>query len=481
MTHLSPDQMSALADGALDPRARDEAERHLAGCPACRGAVAELRATDASLAPALAHDPGPAYFESFAARVEDRLRAGGLRGAQHRIQRQGGLAGWFRSPRRLATVTALATVVLAAGVVMWSRNEIGVPAVRQREMTTSRNEEAVPAPTTPPPVAVNQAPSPGPGATAQQVAPQKSVATTGGGAPATGSVPSATSPTAAAPQQVLARREAGATAGHMMEVRRDPVTGEDVPVQRGVTLPPAQAPQPSTEVGMLKRRAQPMGLAASGAEQAQDAGGARVCGTVRDNSGRGVANAQVNIAGTSRGATTDRSGAFCLDLPGATATLNVMAVGFQSKSTVVHAGSPMSVTLEAVPVLNTAKNLALRAGEVGVQSGEVASAFENLAAYPRSVARNAVRLTAVADKLHAAGGYDQAAAEWERLIPFVQGGPLEEEVRWQTASARVHAAQAGSTPHRDRAAVDALVAYIAKASPGPRHEEAQKWLDQLKR
>src|SRR5262245_39734704 len=117
MDHLSPNELSAALDGALEGAARARVEGHLAECETCRDALAALAALDRSLRPVLEHDPGDAYFETFPARVEDRIRAAGLRGAQSRLGGEGWL-GWLSSPRSLAWVGAVAAVVGGAGIVM---------------------------------------------------------------------------------------------------------------------------------------------------------------------------------------------------------------------------------------------------------------------------------------------------------------------------------------------------------------------------
>ncbi|HEY6194157.1 MAG TPA: zf-HC2 domain-containing protein, partial [Candidatus Eisenbacteria bacterium] len=69
MTHLNDDQLSALHDGALAPAERAASEAHVADCEACRARLAELASLDEALGSALAHDPGEAYFATFADRV----------------------------------------------------------------------------------------------------------------------------------------------------------------------------------------------------------------------------------------------------------------------------------------------------------------------------------------------------------------------------------------------------------------------------
>jgi len=64
------EELTALLDGALPPARRDELERHLAGCAACRAERDGLRAGIAALA-AVPPPPGPS--PSFGARLEARL------------------------------------------------------------------------------------------------------------------------------------------------------------------------------------------------------------------------------------------------------------------------------------------------------------------------------------------------------------------------------------------------------------------------
>src|SRR5439155_15032308 len=143
MTHLDPQTLSAMLDAALEGAARARAERHLAECASCRDRLAALAAQEAGLRPVLRHDPGAAYFETFAARVEDRIRAAGLSGAQSRLGSQGWL-GWLSSPRRLASFGAIAAVVVGAAIVMVTSGPQRYPlenpelATRARQAAPSR-------------------------------------------------------------------------------------------------------------------------------------------------------------------------------------------------------------------------------------------------------------------------------------------------------------------------------------------------------
>ena len=156
MTHLSTTQLSAHLDHALGGRAAEEAERHLAACESCRMALAALAAQDEALQPALTHVPDEAYFERFPARVEDRLRAAGLAGAQSRGPGFG--LGNLFSPRGLAWAGAAATVVVGAGLALMTMREVRPPELRDREIPRGLPERvAPPAPGAPRP---NEAPAP---------------------------------------------------------------------------------------------------------------------------------------------------------------------------------------------------------------------------------------------------------------------------------------------------------------------------------
>ena len=114
--HLTEKELSALVDGALEGRDLEHAEAHLSRCAACRDWLAALSAQEEALQRVLAHDPGEAYFEGFADRVGNRIRAQGLAGAQQRgaAERPRPGSAWG-APRSLAWLGAVATVVVGVG------------------------------------------------------------------------------------------------------------------------------------------------------------------------------------------------------------------------------------------------------------------------------------------------------------------------------------------------------------------------------
>ncbi len=285
MKHMTSEELSAHLDRALTGRAAGEAERHLAACEECRRALAALAAQDASLRPALTHDPGEAYFERFAGRVEDRLRAAGLAGAQARGHGFD-LGRFIRSPRALAWAGAAAVVVVGAGLALMTGREVRPPDLRDRdlagraqqvapggakqmeaippaEMTTreaappsamagrERSAAAMPKEGAAAPQSQDERAAPGaPVADEERVEPDR---TNRPAAPATattgGRVDRLTAPPAATP---LAPGRA--SPGRAVQVRRNEV-GEDVPVRRPGESRPAPPPSPAA-TGAAKRTGQ---------------------------------------------------------------------------------------------------------------------------------------------------------------------------------------------------------------------------------
>ena len=108
-------------------------------------------------------------------------------------------------------------------------------------------------------------------------------------------------------------------------------------------------------------------------------------------------------------------------------------------------------------------------------------AFDGLPAQPRALAKNAQRLTVIAEKVGLAPAWDSAAAEWERVIEGVQGGPLESETRFQVARARFMAWQRAASEKRGAQATQALRTFLEHAPQGAERDSAQAWLTRLKK
>jgi len=132
--HLSTEQLSAYLDHALTGRAAEEAERHLPRATPVAKRWRRWRRRTPRCGPALTHDPGEAYFESFPARVEARLRASGLAGAQTRGTGFD-LGRFLASPRALAWAGAVAVVVVGAGLALMTGREVRPPDLRDRDLS----------------------------------------------------------------------------------------------------------------------------------------------------------------------------------------------------------------------------------------------------------------------------------------------------------------------------------------------------------
>jgi hypothetical protein len=111
----------------------------------------------------------------------------------------------------------------------------------------------------------------------------------------------------------------------------------------------------------------------------------------------------------------------------------------------------------------------------------VPEAFDGLPTQPRTLAKNAQRLTALAETMGVAPAWDSAAAEWERVIEGVQGGPLESETRYQVARARFMAWRTGISQKRSSRAVQALDAFLVHAPRGAERDTVQGWLEELRK
>jgi hypothetical protein len=491
--HLTDEQLSAYMDGAFKGRDAEEAGRHLAKCQPCSEALAELAAQDASLKPALSHDPGEAYFASFAGRVEQRIGAAGAA----RARGEGfDLGRFFRSPRALAWAGGVAVVVVGAGLALMTGREVIPPDLRDRDRSVQL-ERAVPgAKEQAPPAAI-----PPPTDDGVTSAPLAQDAT----------------PLTAAPARAF-------------EVRRNEA-GEEVPVRRLARAPAAPAPSaaPVTRsdedarvrkkmlaepLDAVKKSAPTQTLGATGAREESAAREysfappppardleveAQLCGDVRDPEGRPVAGAQVALATLGRATTTDASGRFCLSAPRGEHSRSVMAVGYRESRQVVRvagAEADARVTLAAVPVLDQqggalagraapgATKRALATEPIGppatdrpVEARDVYSALSDTL---RPAVREAQRLEADATARRSAAHFDFAAGAWVRVLARVMNGPLEIETRRHVAETRFRAWEIGPNSRRARAAMEALTSYLTRAPAGPERDQAVRWLDRVR-
>jgi anti-sigma factor RsiW len=347
MKHLTGEALSAHLDGATTRAARERVEAHLAGCETCRAALAELAAREADLRSALEHDPGDAYFETFAARVEDRIRARGLKGAQSRLG-VGGWLGWLRSPRRLAWVGAAAAVIGGAAIVILSSHEIGRPMVnpglmephrlleREQGATGAKQELATRAPSAAAPGEARELDRDRRSEASMAETKQK-LAAPEGAALLKDRTTQAAAPPAAHDEQALDRqtpaveeaRSDAAAPSRLQQTQR--AAGEDVPMQKNFAEPP-KAAMGGTSLKAAKPQAVPMQSAPSAdavAPAPLAAGQTRLCGRVVDPNGRPVAGAVVALADRGLTVSSDGQGGFCMDVPEGLHELSAMAIGYE--------------------------------------------------------------------------------------------------------------------------------------------------------
>jgi anti-sigma factor RsiW len=466
MNHLTDEQLSALVDDALEGGARAAAERHLEACADCRGTLAELVAQDRALASTLEHDPGEEYFESFAGRVGDRIRAAGLAGAQAREPWGRGLADWFRVPRKLALVGAVATVVAGAGIVMLTTREMRVPALREQRIESRAAQEAPTAPSPPgiqPESRSESRPEArsAPQLAAEPVTPLPAAGLAKGTArPQDGS--RAKTGIVSREPTVAPAREPRVPTSRAYEVRRNEA-GEDVPVGRPDesayrplrTMPAPRPAVPGEPVRVQRQRyAEPLG-AEKGAEALQ----------IDVRSLPADAGASVSSAGQ--------------DAPVAVAKA---AREEESKPVAVPIAEQDVPARKELAAPGRVLGLADRADRGPVlQVRGTPEAFDGLPARSRTLAKNAQRLTTVAETIGLAPAWDSAAAGWERLVEDVRGGPLESETRFQVARARFMAWQRAASGKRGARAGQALDGFLAHAPQGAERDSAQTWLARLKK
>ena len=147
MNHLG-DRLHAYVDGELSPGPRAAVEAHLRDCPACRAQLEELRGLGVSLAQREVPDPGRAYWNEFATRVETRLPR---RAAGRAAGGQAWLTGWLFAGERFAWGRALgAAAACTVLVYVGMRGYRGNPAqmaLESRPPAATLQPQDAPAPT----------------------------------------------------------------------------------------------------------------------------------------------------------------------------------------------------------------------------------------------------------------------------------------------------------------------------------------------
>ena len=502
MSHLTPDQLSALVDDALQGSELEQARGHLGECHECRTALAELQSQDDALFAARADMPGDEYFASFAERVQDRIvtRESGSAATPVDSSRPvegappprsdsapwwSGLFGWLQSPGRVAWAGGVAVVVVGAGIAFMTARETNVAAFRSSEVGQAMDQALRDDATS------NEA--------GRQNVP-----------------PAADAPAAEgrveADDRASGAREDAALPSRAREVRRTE-SGEEVPVDRDVprfaqepieeAAPPA-SPGEATFV-RKPRTASPLAgqaLAESEEKAKQTAkkeatadlalqskvAGNEVCGQVHDAANRPLVGAQVVIAERGITATTDADGKFCLDAPSGAQTLTVMAVGFETLRQSVEVGAanePLAMKLDAVDVLgkSSASGSASALTPSALSRGGAKPAFdEDALRIPEDAAvamREAQRLTTLAEQDDSAKRWDTAAAAWGKAAGLMPAGPNRMDAMYRTAEARKKAWDMDPNDSRKTNARKAFEDYVKAAPIGDRRDRVSGWLISL--
>lgn len=468
-----------MLDGRLPPDRGIEAERHLDDCRACREAFAQVSAQDEALDHALAHDPGEAYFEQFAERVGMKIAEGDKRSA-FGGSFFGAIGEWFALPRNLATVGAVGALVIGVGtaliVARQSRHQ-----VMENERLVARMEQRGGA-AAPPPTAQN-APAPTEAELKQKELDAQAEP---------GAVLGLSEEAARQAQEFRIRDREGVESkstspDRAHEVRRNPL-GDDERVRAEV--PMAARPDAGTRASgevtdnvKSALRAQPMSKSAP--RDGRFDAAARLCGEVRDPSGRPLRFASVTLVGRNAGDQTDEHGRFCLPATPGRDSLVVQLVGFQPVRTGVSLTSSPTQEIRLImdPVQALARSSRQRAETAAGTATTNRPAQEmTLSSLPdslRGIGEYAQRLSTVAARSKDARQYEAAAAQWERLLVRVAGSPFEISTRGRLAEMRYHAWEANPDLRRAQAAREALTAFLVRAPIGPERNRATLWLDNV--
>jgi anti-sigma factor RsiW len=446
MKHLTSEQLSRLRDGSLEGGARREAESHLETCPSCRESLADMAELDDRLASALEHDPGDAYFEAFAGRVQQRLGS--------EVRRAVAPAGWWRSlttPRGLAWAGGVAALIIVAGIITMQSRETPLPMSRPE--IAARTGQQAPAPSEAPP--------------------------TGGAAPQAANEAYRSEPAPAAPSSEAPRSDAGrqdrddgslrAPSDEKRETHRTTRSKEGPPAPGSPTVDAMRAPQQAQEQAPSDR-AQSLGASpAPSSASARDVAPQRETAMAQRAAKRNAAGEEV---AADRGAPAlAREGS---QKPPAPASL-LGAVKQRA----------------AAPLEKTALDDRSRAGASGFAAapsgGKLFGATESNARFtwPRAllaVADRAEHLDRLAVTRRSATACDSVAAEWTRIAGRAEPGSVaDREARARAADARLAALRFGSTPGRRLAAIVAIERVLEIAPPGPRRDAFQMRLEELLR
>ncbi|MGH7740466.1 MAG: carboxypeptidase regulatory-like domain-containing protein [Candidatus Eiseniibacteriota bacterium] len=395
--HLTPQELSAHQDGMLTGIQRARAEAHLATCALCRAALERSVGLEHHLAEQITQDPGENYFRDFASRIEARIHPAGAAKLGPKAPPGDGMWNWLNTPVGMSWAGAVAVLVVGAGVALITVRTISPTMFRSQVgiANRARTEEVAP-----PPAAGGAAIMADSLAGTQPSADQSVTpgADQTAAAPASGA--EGTAGTVAGTQ--APEEQAQSAPARASEVRPGP-NGENIMVERKLSIAPAPAPPPPADLKpgvpvKVRKNVSAQPLAAGSAEPEPAAKSAtkdhqelpvrggpspsapggtsrdeaasppavrlgnapassnQRCGAVRDGAGRPVVGAQLMLVETGSSAQSRGDGSFCLDVSSAAHTLVVMAVGFEAQRMTLDAaeGGPLTLTLRAVSVMGGA-------------------------------------------------------------------------------------------------------------------------------
>ena len=432
MKHLSPETLGALLDGALSDAQRADAERHLEGCAECQAALAALLAQDTLTHQALEHDPGEAYFESFAGRVSERIRAEDRAAAQPRRR----APQWWETlwtPRGLAFAgSAAALLVVGVLALQQSRSQQNALTNRQLLERTAQQESAPTAAPQASPQAASggeaapDAAAPSAGTESKQRAPQ---ASTSALAPTPGQAP--------APE--LAR-----DAGDTREAREDAGGAVRKEAAAKATAQQSVIPNGAGEERIARSR------------ESQDGAAKDVLGLQDAAPAPPAANEKLSDAAGPVGAVR----------PGLLGSLKgKRAVPLKPEA--LATGEALSRRSLAAPASPSSAATSLN---------EAVAGFAWPAASRALVAR-AESLSVIAGGGEAAAAHDAAALGWERVRDaLVTASPSRLEAQARVAEARVAAWRLAPSPLRSTAARGALSSVLGMLPQGPRRQHFESLL-----
>ena len=522
MQHLTDDQLSAHLDGAQPETERARTDAHLSQCEACRSRLADLAALDRDLSTALTHDPGEAYFESFADRVGARIAREAAGSGEAAASPRAPLGGWarlFASPRRLAALGGMMAVVVAAGLT-WRLMQQGpgtpVPmqtnelrseltekptqvddaerALADRATGADRTEPAAP-----PPAASPRA----------DLSKSKALAEESGGAPSARNAP---------PQR-------GALPGRVQEMRTLP-NGEQVPVPSEadrLTQRDAAAPAPTTQqeaMVAMKRRlaAQPLDRSKESAEGRSADQRQEKQAEAESKAGAPAATAPAP-AGLRLGEIAAKSPAFASKPLSASGTRPKFDEDVSSRAnedgsewcgvvrdararavpgatvTVIETGRSVrtdSAGHFCVPAAGTDATLSVLAvgfepvrigmhGGGGVQPLAVSLKAVSAVGQGLSLAREPSWRSRAVPNPGEAARWDSVATRTEGSLAGLRGTASRTAALRTLADARLRAWRAAASSERQRAALAAIQRYIEVLPEGSARAEAIRWRDELPR